>query len=178
MSSMTTTIPATKPRTAGSRTAADFAANIDELAIVSVQLRQTTAERDAELQAVRDRYADDIAVLADRYKTLLAETEAYASRRRASLLPGGSKSAETTQSRWGWRLGRPVLVLLSHRHTWRSVCAALLRMGCEDCVKVADPAPRKDRIKDLDEVTLAAIGCRIEQEETFYATPKDREESI
>lgn len=175
---MPTMPPATKPRTAGIRTAADFAARIDELAIVSVQLRQTTAERDAELQAVRDRYADDIAELADRYKALLAETEAYASRRRASLLPGDAKSAETTQSRWGWRLGRPVLALLSHRHTWRSVCTALLKMGRDDCVKVADPAPRKDRIKELDEVTLAAIGCRIEQEEMFYATPKDNSDAI
>lgn len=167
-----------KPRTAGIRTAADFTARVDELAIVSVQLRQTTAERDAELQAVRDRYADDIAVLADRYKTLLAETEAYASRRRTSLLPGDAKSAETTQSRWGWRLGRPVLALLNHRHTWRSVCAKLLQLGRDDCVKVADPAPRKDRIKDLDEVTLAAIGCRIEQEEAFYAVPKDNSDAI
>ena len=176
MPTMTTT--SAKPRTAGIRTAVDFAARIDELAIVSVQLRQTTAERDADLQAVRDRYAGDIAELGERYKTLLAETEAYASRRRSSLLPGDAKSAETTQSRWGWRLGRPVLALLSHRHTWRSVCAKLLQLGRDDCVKVADPVPRKDRIKELDETTLAAIGCRVEQEEVFWAAPKDREEAL
>lgn len=159
-------------KSTGFETRGEFNQALDDVASMSVELRKMEADRDAELQAVQEAYNDDILDVRKKIKGLVAQAEKYALSHRAELLPPGKKGGETSLALFGFRTGNPALVLLNKKWTWEEVINALKSMSLTEFI-VTKQAADKDALKArLNDVELAAIGCRIEQDEAFWVEPK------
>lgn len=168
-------------RNGGVKTREEYEAKVNECAELEVQLRSITARQDAELQTVRDKYEADLQSLTNRRNALLSACGLYASMHQDEVLKPGLRSGETALATFGFNLGNPTLVLLSRKHTWKTVCAAIAAKGkdWEDkYLTQPEPKPNKDALKaGLDDSSLAEIGCRIEQTDSFYIKAKDNTEA-
>ncbi len=156
----------------GFETRGEFEAALDDVAAMSVSLRKMEADRDEELQAVQEAYNDDILDVKKKIKGLVAQAEKYALSHRAELLPVGKKGGETSLALFGFRTGNPTLALLNKKWTWDEVVNALRSAKLLDYI-VTKSTPDKDALKaKLTDSELAAVGCRIDQEESFWVEPK------
>lgn len=152
---------------------AAFITTIDELARIETEIRQLTAARDGRLQAVRDEHEPAIEALTSQRDSLALSAEKFAQINRDELLPAKAKSAETPLATFGFRLGQPTLKLLNRSWSWDSVLLALRDNGLARLIRKKEE-PDKEGIKQLSETQLAAVGCRIDQTETFFVEPKDK----
>ena len=175
---MKTKIPT---RTGGIKNREEYEAKVNECAELEVQLRAITARQDAELQTVRDKYEAELQNLTNRRDALLGACGLYASMHQEEVLKPGLRSGETALATYGFNLGNPTLVLLSRKHTWKTVCASILAKGKDWAAKYLtqpDPKPNKDALKaGLDDAALAELGCRVEQTDAFYIKAKDNTEA-
>lgn len=153
-------------------TRTEFLAAVDELARIEVELRQQEAERDAQIQAARDRISPFIDLLTEERTRLILSAEKYAEAHRDELLPGKAKSAETPLATYGFRIGLPTLKTLKGWN-WDKVLCALRALRWRKLIRVKYE-PDKDAIKRLPAARLAEIGCRIDQAEAFYVEPKEQ----
>ncbi len=163
----------TTTKQTGLQTQAEYEATLSSIAdlIILRDLAQNCLD-EAILKA-REQHGESVTSYNDMIASKMALAEAYAMRHRDALLPDGTKSAETTKARWGWRLGNPTLKLLSSRHKWATVCKRLIETGRQAFLKAAEPKPDKDRLKaELTDEQLAEVGLRIEQVESFWVEPK------
>jgi phage host-nuclease inhibitor protein Gam len=159
-------------KSSGFETRAEFYQALDDVAAMSVDLRKMEADRDAELQSIQEAYNDDILDVKKKVKGLIAQAEKYALSHRAELLPPGKKGGETSLALFGFRVGNPMLVLLNKKWTWESVINALRSAKLTDYI-VTKCAPDKDALKaKLTDSELAAVGCRVDQSESFWVEPK------
>lgn len=158
------------------RSRAEFDQTIDQLARLTVALRQAEAARDEQLQAVRALHDGPCADLKTEIERLALAAEKYAEGHRDDLLPGKAKSAETALAIFGWRLGQPTLKTLNKAWTWDRVLEELGARGLSRFIRTKRE-PDKDALKvHLQPEELAAVGCRIDQAETFFVEPKERTE--
>lgn len=162
-------------KAAGLKSAAEFQTTINQIAALTVELRTREAQRDLQLQAVRDAHADGITEAADALNGLLLAAEKYADENREAVLPGKLKSADTALATYGFRLGQPTLKLLNRQHTWESVMLACKAHDMACLVRKVEE-PDKDGIKRLDPEWIAKLGCKVDQSETFFVEPKDAAE--
>lgn len=164
-------------RTSGLKNKAEFEAAANECAALEVELRMATAAQDKELQAVRDRHEATIVSLTNRRDALLNQCALYAGMHQDEVLTPGQRSGSTTAARFGFRLGQPTLVLLSSKHKWKTVVAAIKERGqdfIDRFLTIPDPKPNKDQLKaQLNAAELAELGCRVEQTDAFFIEAKD-----
>jgi phage host-nuclease inhibitor protein Gam len=159
-------------KSAGFETRAEFDQALDDVAAMSVEVRKIEAERDVQLQAIQEAYNDDLMAVKEKIKGLLAQAEKYALSHRNDVLPVGKKSGETSLALFGFRTGLPTLTLLNRKWTWDEVVNALRSAGLERFI-VTKSTPDKDAMKaKLNDTELAAVGCRIKQDESFWVEPK------
>lgn len=165
----------------GIKSREEYDGKVNECAELEVQLRALTAAQDAELQAVRDKYEAEMQSLSNRRDALLSACGMYASMHQEEVLKPGLRSGETSLATFGFNLGNPTLVLLSRKHTWKTVCAAIRAKGADFVAKyltIPDPKPNKDALKaGLDDAALAELGCRIEQTDAYYIKAKDNSDT-
>jgi phage host-nuclease inhibitor protein Gam len=153
----------------------EFERTVDEIARVTVDLRKAEARRDAHLQKVRDDYEPPCQALAEQLQGLALAAEKYAETHREDLFPSRVKSAETPLAFFGFRLGNPTLKLLNRKWSWDAVVEQLRARGLTGFVRTKEEAD-KDLLKaKLPAEELAAIGCKVEQGETFYVDPKEKQ---
>ncbi len=167
-------------RNSGITCRADFEKKVDEAAELDVELRQLNAEMDEKLQAVRSQYTDRIQAKSNYRQSLLGACASYAAMHREEVLKPGLRSGETALARFGFKLGNPTLVLLSSKHKWKTVIAAIRAKGeewVEKYLTQPDPKPNKDAMKaNLTDAQLAELGTRIEQTDAFFIEAKDNNE--
>jgi phage host-nuclease inhibitor protein Gam len=144
---------------------------VNECAILQTERRKLTAARDAKIQDIQDRFADEIEDLDRRIKERVALAEKFAESHRDELFPRQAKSASSGLATYGFRLGQPTLVLLNRRWSWEHVIDAIKSSFPKRFVRVKETVD-KDALKaELDEAQLASVGCRIQQTDTFYIEP-------
>jgi phage host-nuclease inhibitor protein Gam len=159
-------------KSSGFETRGEFVQALDDVASMSVELRKLEAERDAKLQEIQEEYNEEILDVKKKVKGLVAQAEKYALSHRAELFPGEWKSGETSLALFGFRTGNPALVLLNKKWSWEEVIRALKSMSLTEFIVTKENAD-KDAIKArMSDGELAAIGCRIEQDEAFWVEPK------
>jgi phage host-nuclease inhibitor protein Gam len=156
------------------RTRAEFDSTIDQLARLTVALRAIEAERDAKLQAVREKHDAPCAELAAEISALALAAEKFAEEHRDELFPGKAKSAETALALFGFRLGQPTLKTLSKAWTWERVLEALDAAGLTHFIRTKREPDKEGLKQHLPPDQLAAVGCRIDQAEAFFVEPKER----
>ncbi len=164
-------------RARGITSRAEFEAKVDEIAALDVELRSLSVEMDEKLQTVRDHYADRLEAKTRYRDSLFHACDSYASKHQEEVLTPGLRRGETALAHYGFRLGNPTLVLLNSKTKWKDVLSNIRARG-EEWVKkyITHPEPKanKDAIKEnLNDEELASIGCRIEQTDSFWLTPKD-----
>lgn len=168
-----------KTQKTGIETEAEFFAKVDTAATLSVEIRRLEADRDKDLQEVRERA--EVAIKAK--KELLAGISdacaAYATENRAALFEAGKKSAATTLARFGFNFPAPSLVLASSkRRNWAGV-AEYIREKYPRLARFwliwKEPEVNKSAIKaaHLRPANLSKLGLKLQQKETFFIEPKD-----
>jgi phage host-nuclease inhibitor protein Gam len=156
----------------GFETRGEFDAALDDVAAMSVSLRKMEADRDEELQAVQEAYNDDILDVKKKITGLIAQAEKYALSHRAELFPDGKKTSETSLALFGFRTGNPTLALLNKKWTWDEVIHALKSMALTEFIVTRQAADKEALKARLTDVELAAVGCRVNQDESFWVEPK------
>ena len=160
------------------KTRAEFDTAVDELARLTVELRRAEARRDTKIQVVRDELEPACVAIKDQITGLALVAEKFAEAHREELLPGKIKSAETPLAVFGFRLGQPTLLLLNKKCSWAGVVLAAKSLGLGQLIRKSEEEPNKDAIKaaKLSDATLAQLGVRINQSESFFVEPKERAE--
>ncbi|MBN2684984.1 MAG: host-nuclease inhibitor Gam family protein [Pontiellaceae bacterium] len=156
----------------GLETREDFQQALDDAAAMTVEMRQMEADRDVHIQAVQAEYNDEILDIALKINAKLALAEKYAKAHRNEVLSEKKKSGETPLALFGFRAGNPTLALLNRKWSWEEVVTALQSAGLGRFV-VIKRTPDKDAMKaKLSDEELAAVGCRVRQNEAFWMEPK------
>lgn len=132
--------------------------------------RRLSAEMDAELKAVRDRYQARITALGKSMEGQLARLQDWAESNPTEFV--GKRSIEMMHGRVGWRLGQPQLKPLSGT-TW----ARVLEIIGEDTrfLRMKPEVNKEALIAARDEIGaegLRALGVKVVQEEDFFVEPK------
>lgn len=84
-----------------------------------------------------------------------------------------SRAARPRSLSSDFRLGNPTLKTLNKAWTWDRVLETLESMKLTHFIRVKTEVD-KDALKTkANPAQLAAVGCRIDQDETFFVEPKD-----
>ncbi len=148
---------------------------VDNVAKLEVELRRLQAERDKEMQALREKHDGRIEHVEKTIKRLVALAETYCLAHRGNVFTAASKSAASALARFGFRDGNPSLCLLNRKWKWESVIEALRAAKLFEflrTVTVTDVNKDKLKTSQLSDVELAAVGLRIDQAERFFVEPK------
>lgn len=168
-----------KTQKTGIETEAEFFAKVDTAATLSVEIRRLEADRDKELQEVRERAEAAIKAKKDLLAGISDACAAYATENRAALFEAGKKSAATALARFGFNFPAPSLVLASSkRRNWQGV-AEYIRENYPRLARFwliwKEPEVNKSAIKaaHLRPANLTKLGLKLQQKETFFIEPKD-----
>lgn len=169
---MSTKSPRIKAKTIATRS--EFERVVDDISRSSVQLRKLEAARDRKLQEVRSEWDGAIAREQERIESLTLMAENFAETNRGELLPSKAKSGETPLAYYGFRLGNTTLKLLSRAWSWEKVLEELGAKNLTQFIRVKREPDKEGLKQHLDAEQLAAVGCRVDQAETFFIEPKER----
>lgn len=146
---------------------------LGELALKNARRRALTAKMDAELKAVRDRYAADLDALDAAQKALEEEIASWAELHKAAF--GEKRSLVLTHGAIGWRLGNPAIRLKPRVKAEQALQMVKERLPAYvRTVEELDKAGLLAAVagKALDAEDLAACGLRVAQTERFFCEPK------
>ena len=149
---------------------------LGELALKDARRRALTAKMDAELKAVRDRYAADLDALDAAAKDLEAEIASWAELHKEDF--GERRSLVLTHGTIGWRLGNPAIRLRPRVKAEQAL--AMVKDRLPQYVRVTEELDKAALLaafsgKALTAEDLAACGLRVAQTERFYVEPKTEE---
>lgn len=157
--------------TSSIETRTQFDTTVDEICKLQLDREVAVAARDEALQLVMEKYNPEINQIGETIAAKLLLCEKYATVHRDALYTDGIKSTDSNLGRHGWRTGNPTLALLNAKWKWADVLKALKDKSMTHLVRTKEE-PDKDSLKMLDDATLASVGCRIKQEESFFIEPK------
>lgn len=178
---------------------AEFREAVNRCVVLEAQ-KEVLKARKKELTAkLAERFDAKISPVEKEIAELLDDCRRYADE-HPELLKPGTRSGETEAAKFGYHLGNPAAKLLKGR-SWKPVVEAITKKGKEwmdalfakkepevskEAVLAAwragktaaeTPAPAEDESKvfTLTEQQLTELGVKIEQEDSFYIEPKDKE---
>ncbi len=156
--------------TAAIESRAQFDSTVDDICKLQIDREILVADRDRLIASVMEEHNPRIEAIGSEISAKLILCEKYATTHRESLF-GKLKSAASSLGLFGFRTGNPKLVLLNRKWKWDDVLQALKSLGREELIRRKEECD-KDALKKLEDAELAAVGLRIDQEETFFIEPK------
>ena len=149
-----------------------------EVAIADAAERRLTAQMDAELTKVREKYAQ--ALEQERSRRLQAEEQLASWAELHKEAFGARRSMKLTHGVMGWRLGTPALKLRNRVKAAMAFEKVKERLPeyirvCEEVNKEALLAAHAG--KQVSDELLAQVGYQVTQTERFYIEPKTEEEA-
>lgn len=147
-----------------------FESTVDDICKLQLDREQLVTLRDRLLSEIMEEHNPKIEAIGADISAKLVLCEKFATTHRESLF-GKFKSASSSLGLFGFRTGNPKLVLLNRKWKWSDVLEALKSLGKTELIRTKEE-PDKDAIKKLEDSELAAIGLRIDQDETFFIEPK------
>ena len=149
-----------------------------EVAMADAAERKLTAQMDAELTKVREKYA--AALEAEQRRKTLAEEElaSWAGLNKEAF--GAKRSLKLVHGIMGWRLGTPALKLRSRIKS--DMAFEKVKRFYPEYIRTKEEVNKEAILaayagKQMDDDTLAACGYQVRQEERFYVEPKTEEEA-
>ncbi len=152
---------------------------MNQLALVINNQRAMQTRLDAEILAIKEKYADAMALYADDTKTHTAELQDWA-QTHPSEFPKDRKSLKLTAGTLGFRTGTPKLSLVSRAWNWVKVLAAFVSdEAVSNYIRnvpeinkeaiLADYAASDDKAQFAN--CLKIRGVKVDQDETFFVEP-------
>jgi len=145
-------------------------------ALADAKYQKATAQMDAEITKIRERYADELATQQKAKEEAFDVLQTYAVENREELFTR-KKSMETTHGVLGFRTGTPALKTLKG-YTWPAV-ASVLKAFAPEYIRTTEEAAKDKLLADRDDEgmaeLMARVGIRVVQDETFYVEPKKEE---
>lgn len=151
-------------------TRAQFDSTVDAICKLQLDRESRVTKRDRLLAEIREKHDPEIERIGEEISAKLVLCEKFAVTHRETLF-GKLKSAASSLGTFGFRIGNPTLKLLNRKWKWTDVVSTLKATGRLDLI-ITKEDPDKNGLKKLTDQELATIGCRIEQEETFFIEPK------
>jgi phage host-nuclease inhibitor protein Gam len=147
-----------------------------EFAKADARIAKINADMDVQFTKIREKYADELADLADEKENAFDVMQVYAMENKDTLF-AKKKSLDTVHGTFGFRMGTPKLKTLKG-FTWPAV-TQLLKEFLPKFVRISEE-PAKDLLlaSREDEAVCklyAKCGFEVIQEETFYVERKTEE---
>lgn len=155
------------------RSRAEFETSVGLLASEIIIERETRNAMDAEITAIRDKYAASLGESTKIIEDMLKLCQEYADA-NPDLIPADRKSIELTHAVVGYRTGTPALKTL-RGWTWDNVLQAMKDVPqLKRFIKLKEEPDKAGMIRDRDTLVdlFPIAGMRVEQTETFYVEPK------
>lgn len=154
-------------------TTVDFHKALDRIATLGVDLDAKAADKEKEIQDVTLRHDPAISEITSEMESLMEACELYASPRKKELF-GKLKSAQTSLTIYGYRLGQPTLKTLSG-WTWDKVLALLEKSRRKVYIQTKKSVNKEAIRSHVPQRKLCKLGLKIEQKESFYVERKTEE---
>ncbi len=160
------------------QTLADVEALMHTVAQADAAQRKITAQMDAEIARIREKYATAL----DTQTTLRHDAEeqiaSWAELNRADF--GDRKSKVLTHGTIGWRLGTPAVKL--RPRVKADAALEQVRLHLPEYIRTAEEIDKTSILNavaggQLTTTQLEAVGLKITQTERFYVEPKTEEET-
>lgn len=148
-------------------------AAVAEIASITVDANCLEARMDAELIAIRKRFAERIEEKRRQLKALTAACRKWAVKNKAEF--GDAKSIDFGLAVVGFRTGMPKLTFAEGFDEERTIAAILENFPKSDYVTTVDVLNKAAIIADRDDLTdddLFQIGVSVEQSESFFVEVK------
>jgi len=152
---------------------------VGEIARLVADQRRMTIQMDAELAAVRARYEEPSAALAEGLRQRTATVQDWAEAHPEEF--ERKRSIEFAHGTVGFRTNPPKLALLSRRWNWEAVISAAKSRAWFAFIRTREEVD-KDRIlglasdaanaRQFSEEVLKPVGLKIVRDETFFVNPK------
>lgn len=144
-----------------------------EFAACDAKLQKINATMDVDITRIRNKFADNIAILQESKDKAFDIIQAFAIDNKAELF-SKKKSMETVHGTFGFRTGTPKLKLLKG-FTWASV-TNMLKEFLPKYVRISEEAAKDKLLADRDNEKvsklLVKVGIAVVQEESFFIEPK------
>lgn len=144
-----------------------------EFAMADAKVQSLTARMDQEMTKIREKYADQLAELAETKDRTFEVMQTYATENKDTLF-SKKKSLESAHGVIGFRTGTPKLKNLKG-FTWASVtnlCKEFLPQYIRTTEELAKDKLLADRVIPGVAELFPKIGIQVVQDESFYVEPK------
>ncbi len=143
---------------------------VHEIAALTVQQRDIKNQIDAEILAIKDRFAGQIDNLAVMIKGKQEIVQKWAQTHPDQF--GKLKSIQFPAGKVGFRTGTPKLALINRQWSWETVLAAVERI-LPAFVRNKPEVDKEAILNQRDELAefLPMVGLKVTQEETFFVEP-------
>jgi phage host-nuclease inhibitor protein Gam len=150
-----------------------------DLAISANMIRYLTAERDAEVLAINQRFETDLAKSQQQLASLTDALRVWAETHPEEF-PKGRKSIDLTSGVLGFRTGTPKLALLSRAWNWDKVLHAI-KLRAFNFIRTKEEVDKEailafvaagpETPAELEAKICRPLGVKVVQEESFYIDP-------
>lgn len=158
------------------QTLADVEALMATVAAADAAARKITAQMDAEITRIRERYAAALDAEKAAREAAEAQIASWAELHKADF--GDRRSMTLTHGTLGWRLGNPAVRLRARVRAEQAL--EMVKARLPEYVRAAEELDKAALLaayagKALTDADLEACGLRIAQTERFYLEPKTEE---
>lgn len=178
---------------------AEFREAVNRCVVLEAKKEVMKARKKERTAKLAECFDAKIAPLEQEITQLLDDCRRYADE-HPEMLKKGTRSGETEAAVYGYRLGNHAAKLIKGR-SWKPVVEAITQKGKEwmdalfakkepevskeavlaawragkTAAETPAPAEEESKVFSLSEQQLTELGVRIEQEDSFYIEPKDKE---
>jgi phage host-nuclease inhibitor protein Gam len=145
---------------------------VGEITMLKANEQRITADMNAKLTEVRERFEGSLAAIDEELKGRIALAKDWAEANPAEF--GKARSIAMTHGDVGWRIGNPALRLL-FGWSWDKALAALTSLALKQYVRIKYEVNKEALIADrekLQDAGLRTFGVKIVQDETFFIEPR------
>ena len=149
-----------------------------EVAMADAAERRLTAQMDAELTRVRERYAEALEVERTRREKAEEQLASWAELHKEAF--GARRSMKLTHGVMGWRLGTPALKL--RNRVKAAMAFDQVKARLPEYIRIREEVNKEALLaahagKQITDDLLAQVGYQVTQTERFYVEPKTEEEA-
>ncbi|HSX24609.1 MAG TPA: host-nuclease inhibitor Gam family protein [Candidatus Andersenbacteria bacterium] len=126
-----------------------------------------SAQIDAEIQQIQQRYADQLAVLEGDVSNLLTGLHAFAESHRDELLIDGLKSVKLRTGSIAWRKSPPAVKITGKEEL---IIERIKALKLDEFIRTQEKIDREAMLKNKESAE-AIDGVKIKQKEGFFAKP-------
>jgi len=149
----------------------EMEAMMGEVRALTIEKNVRSLALESELKAATERHAAGLLLVEDKLGRRVELLRDWAEWNREAEFKG-RQTIETRHGELGWRVGQPTLKPLAGWN-WKRVLAKLEELAAFwEYVRRKPEVDREGLLRDRKSLELAAVGCKVVQEEGFFVEPK------